>query len=308
MQALRRVSPTERALATTFFAKGYALQALSEEVLPGNIFRPLDRSAFHLGAGGTARLFVTELLLVKASYEYATRLPRPDEIFGNGVLIQPNLDLIPEVSHNANLGARLELERLGDVDIGDLMVDVGAFWRETDKLIVLLGNDRLFMYQNVFGARSVGVESAASYTAFDLVTVDGGLTLQDFRNVSTEGTFGSFAGDRIPNRPWLFGSWGARVRLVDVARKGDALEPFYAGRFVGGFFRGWESQGLRAFKQSVPDQIVHSAGVTYSLHAPFGGASLSVEVHNLADQPTFDFFGVQRPGRSLHVKLTGDLG
>lgn len=38
----------------------------------------------------------------KASYELATRLPRPGELFGDGVTIQPSLCLEPETSRNAN--------------------------------------------------------------------------------------------------------------------------------------------------------------------------------------------------------------
>jgi hypothetical protein len=66
------------------------------------------------------------------------RLPRPDEVFGSAALIQANLELEPEVSHNANLGPRVELRR---TSLGDFTRDVNAFVRESDELIMLLGNE-----------------------------------------------------------------------------------------------------------------------------------------------------------------------
>ncbi|MGC4092896.1 MAG: TonB-dependent receptor [Polyangiaceae bacterium] len=66
----------------------------------------------------------------KASYEYATRLPTPDEVFGNAIRIDGNFDLQPEVSSNFNLGHRIELKHAA---LGALMLDLNAFVRLTDR-------------------------------------------------------------------------------------------------------------------------------------------------------------------------------
>lgn len=303
--ASERQSGTDYLLQNSLFAKDYAYHASSEEVLPTGTFRPLSQGAHRVGVGDSVRLRFAPWLYAKASYEYATRLPRPDEVFGNGVLVTPNLELEPETSHNANLGPRLELRRSR---IGDLTVDVNGFWRESDRLIVLLGNDRFFAYQNVYRARALGVEGSVAWTSPGRwITLDGSTTLQDVRNVSSEGTFGDFNGDRIPNRPWLFASWGARLRFPDLLARGDALEPFYVGRYVHEFYRGWESTGLREFKQVVASQLTHGLGVTYSVQHDLARVYSTFEVQNLTDAATFDFFGVQRPGRAFFVKITGEL-
>ena len=96
-----------------------------------------DTASHTQGVGDSLRFEFTPWLLGKTSYEFATRLPRPDEVFGNGVLIHPNLGLRPESSHNLNLGPRLEFKR---TPFGAFVVDVNAFLRETDRLIVLLGD------------------------------------------------------------------------------------------------------------------------------------------------------------------------
>ncbi len=287
------------------FVKDYIYRASSEEVLPGGIFRERDRNTHRLGVGDALRIRVLPWLFAKASYEFATRLPRPDEVFGDGVLVQANLELEPETSHNANVGPRVELEL---DSIGELTVDVNAFLRESDRLIVLLGNDRFFSYQNVYKARGLGLEHAVSWTSPErYFGLEGTLTWQSVRNASSSGTFGAFEGDRIPNRPYLFGSWGARLRFPDLPGPSDTIEPYYSGRYVHGFFRGWESQGLRQFKQSVDAQVTHAAGVSYNVDLyPYRG-SATFEVDNLSDAKVFDNFGVQRPGRAFYFKVTGEL-
>jgi vitamin B12 transporter len=287
------------------FVKDYVYRASTEEVLPGNIFRARDTDNHSLGLGDALRYQLLPWLYAKASYEYATRLPRPDEVFGDGVLIVANLELQPEVSHNLNIGPRIEYR--SDVS-GEWTLDVNAFLRASDRLVVLLGNDRFLSYQNVYAARSLGLENAVSWSSLGrYVNLDGTLTWQDVRNASSAGTFGAFEGDRIPNRPYLFASWGVRLRFAELPGPEDTIEPFYAGRYVHGFFRGWESQGLREFKQVVDAQVTHSGGVTWNLdHYPWRG-SATLEVDNFTDAKVFDNFGVQRPGRAYYLKLTGEM-
>jgi hypothetical protein len=188
------------------------------------------------------------------------------------------------------------------------VLDINGFLRESDRLVVLLGNDRFLSYQNVYKARSLGIENALSWLSPGrYLGLDGTLTWQDVRNASDSGTFGDFEGDRIPNRPYLFGSWGARLRFANMPGAEDTIEPFYAGRYVHGFYRGWESQGLRQFKQVVDTQVTHAGGVSWNVdYYPYRG-SLTFEVDNFTDAKVFDNFGVQRPGRAFYLKLTGEM-
>lgn len=295
----------EGRLSNVLFVKDYLYDANTEEPLPGGFFGRRDVHSHTRGAGNALRYRVAPWLYAKASYEYATRLPQPGEVFGNGVRILANLALQPEVSHNANLGPRLELTGTA---AGDFVLDVNAFLRESDQLIVLLGNDRTFTHQNVYRARGLGVENALSWVApRRYVSLDGMLTWQDVRNTASLGTFGDFEGDRIPNRPYLFASFGARLRFEHVLDSRDAVEPFYHGRYVHEFYRGWESIGARQSKQTIAAQLTHSAGVSWVVMRGFAGVTSTLEVDNLTDAKVFDHVGVQRPGRAIHLKVTGEI-
>lgn len=292
-------------LVNAAFVKNYVSSASAEQWQKGEDLVRSQRDHVTFGAGDALRFRVNESMWLKASYEYATRLPRADELFGNGVLITSNVDLIPERSHNTNLGARFEFRRQ---PWGTLTADVNAFWRESQNLIVLLGADRFLAWRNVFGARTLGGEGGASWTSPGRwVTVDGSFTMQDQRNISDEGTFGRFAGDRVPSRPWLFGSWGVRGRFAALLHANDELEPYYQGRYVHSFFRSWESAGITEFKEVVPAQLTHTVGVTYGVRLPEVRMSASFEVQNLTDARVYDVFGVQRAGRSFYLKLNVDL-
>lgn len=283
------------------FVKHYLQEARSEEPLPGNIFRRRDRSSHRFGVGDAVRYRLLDWLYAKGSYELATRSPRTDEVFGDAALILANLELQPERSHNLNVGARLDRTSSAS---GDYRAELNLFLRHAEQLIVLVGNDRYLRYENVFGARSMGVEASAGWTEpTGYVALDANVTYLDFRNTSSAGTFGAFVGDRIPNRPYLFANGNLELRLPEVGGPRDQLLLIWTTRYVHSFFRGWESVGLVEFKQVVPSQLLHSLALTYLVRRKLNISS-TLEVQNLTDQRSFDFFGVQRPGRAYYFKGT----
>jgi len=289
-------------LQNVFFVKSYLYRVDSEEPLPGGIFRQRDQNQHRFGLGDGVRVVITDYLYAKASYELTTRMPRADEVFGDGVLIHGNLELTPEISDNANLGVRLELE---ESPAGKVMVDVNSFFRDTREQIVLLGNDRFFTYENVYRAVSKGIEGAFEWTTpWKPLAFDGSFTWVDYRNQSDAGAFEDFKGDRIPNRPWLFAAFSARVRMTRIVDRHDELEPFYTARYVHEYCRGWESVGLKQYKQVIPSQLIMGAGVTYTLRRNTGDVWTTLEVQNFTDQATYDFYGQQRPGRAFFWKVT----
>lgn len=290
-------------LENVLFLKGYAMLTASDAAPSSGVVQPLERTLQRLGVGDAMRLRLGEDLWLKASYELATRLPRPDELFGDGVTIKPSLALEPETSHNGNAGVGFDLRA---TRAGRFRGEVHAFLRHADGLIFLLGDDRAFTYQNLLSGRVMGAETALAWTASaGWLELDGSATLQDQRNTSKTGPYGAYEGDRIPNRPWLLASGGARLRRADVLGSGVELWAEWATRYVHRFYRGWESAGRRDSKQVVPSQLVH----TVLIGASRPGRPLvtaTAELHNLTDARAYDFFGVERPGRAFFFKLTAE--
>jgi TonB family protein len=290
-------------LQNVAFAKDYVQVLRSEEPLSTGAFVRRDRGTQRLGMGNALRYAFADWIYAKASYEWATRLPRPDEVFGNAFPIRPNLELRPELSHNSNLGVTLtwSAER-----VGTLRSDCNGFWRDASQLIVLVGDDQTATYQNVYSARSLGVEASAGWTSpGDYVSLDGNVTWVDFRNTSRSGAFAANVGERIPNRPYLFSTGSLRLQARSVVAPRDELSLTWVSRYVHAYFRGWE--GLGTDKLTVDAQLLHALSLTYLVRNDTRELTFTGEVQNLTDAPAFDVFGVPRPGRAFYFKATASL-
>lgn len=285
----------------TLFVKVYGQIMHAERPQPGGAFDRADRNTLRAGAGDGVRYRFVDWLWAKASYELATRLPTPEEVFGDGVTVIDNLALAPETSHNLNLGLAADVR---DTTAGAFYLDVAGFGRFARNLIVFLGTDKSSGFYNVDAARALGVQASGRWQApGDHVSVHLGGTWQDVRNASPEGAYGEFDGDRLPHRPWLFGHARATVHANGLLRDHDELSLSLTTRYVHGFFRGWESVGLMDSKQAVPSQLVHGATANYAWEWQQSLLSFSLEAHNLTNAQLFDLFGAQRPGRALFAKL-----
>lgn len=292
-------------LENIVFAKDYLQFVRSEEPLPGNVFRRANRDTHRLGLGNALRYRIDERLYAKTSYEWTTRLPRPEEIFGDGLLVVDNLELEPEVSHNVNLGLTVDADT---PSVGHVFADINGFLRETEQLIVLLGNNQFFIYENVYNARAVGIEAAATWTSVgEHFSLGGNVTYQDVRNTSSQGTFGNFVGDRIPNRSPLTATGTAALQFQSVVLPADELTLSWYSRYVHEFFRSWESVGLVDFKDVIPSQLIHSLVVTYFIDGDRFDVSFTAEGQNITNELVFDFYGVQRPGRAFFLKTVVNL-
>ncbi|MEM6737161.1 MAG: carboxypeptidase-like regulatory domain-containing protein [Bacteroidota bacterium] len=291
-------------LQTIFFVKNYqqnvrieSTDAIVDEILVDK------RSVSNFGAGAGLRYDWTKQLITKLSYEYAYRLPRPDEIFGDGLMILENLELLPENSHNINLQSSLTNKVSAK---WKWEIQSNIFLRRIDDLIFLLFVDNDFgSYENIWSAKSQGIELRGKVT--DIVkgvTISANTTYQQYINTSTEGPFTGFKGDRIPNTPYFFANGAFEYQLTDLITKQDRLSLFWNFRYVNSFFVGWESAGLQQFKAEVPNQTIHAAGLTHRMSIKNIQIALTLEVQNLTNAKVFDLFGVQRPGRAFYIKST----
>ena len=291
-------------LENGLFAKYYLYRPSTEQVqVFDNSIQRFEDTTQRIGAGDALRAWLSPWLLGKLSYEYATRLPRPDEVFGDGALVLPNLELTPETGHNANAGLLVETPAS---HWGSLSVEGTGFLRYTESMVVrLLAEDRVHsIHQNVATASSVGVDGTLGWTSpSQLLELQLNATWQDQRNRSTTGVFAPFAGQRIPNRPWLFANASATLRLAGVAAPSHVLSLSWVSRYVHEFLPGWAQTGPTNASNSIPTQLTHSVGAVYSIDGPWT-LDVALDVSNLTNERVYDVLGVQRPGRAAFLRLT----
>lgn len=249
-------------------------------------------------------------LFIRGSYERAVRLPDNEELLGDGFFVMSNLSLLPEKSHNWNVGAGW---KNGSTGSGALSVDLHLFLRFQENLIYFERTAFIYsQYLNRGKTDSKGLEAATQYRPFHFLDLELNATYQELRKRSPQSLSEEFHLDaRLPNIPFLFGNFGGRLRFTDLLFSSDLFSPTYNLRYIHTFYlKAFQvSQEPRFFWQTpaentdeiIPAQWVHDAGAVYSFGKP--RVSLSVDVKNFLDHRVYDHFRLQQPGRSYHAKL-----
>ncbi|WP_289660196.1 TonB-dependent receptor [Flavobacterium panacagri] len=297
-----KINAFHEKLENLLFIKNYLQKVNSEEKIPSNnsIIKE-NRSVNYFGFGNGFRFKFNEQFSTRLTYEYATRLPQTDELFGDGQFIQGNMNLKPERSHNVNF--ELFFKSKTNYEASNWQVQTNLFLRKIDNQILFVPSlDRNNTFQNVFAATSKGIEVSGSWTSKnDKLSFHANSTYQHFYNDSNEGIFAAYKGDRVPNQPYFFANGGANYSFHNIIGKSDKLSFFLDARYVYEFFRSWESASVNPFV--IPSQQTFDLGTTY--HNSLGGVkyAITAEIQNLTNEKNYDFFGVQKPGRSFNIKL-----
>lgn len=264
------------------------------------------------GIGNAVKYTLGDRHLLRASFELTNRLPRENELFGDNDTRAPNFALEPERSFNVNLGYRYQSPQLA--------AEIGGFYRKTDGMILLVPVQPPFaQYQNLDSIRGYGVDVDVSYRVGEVLQLTANATWQDNRMVDIgDGLHQWIEGTRLRNTPYFFANAGALANFTGMVSPNDRLKPYFHWNFIREFYlnhipRDAEPGGfLGLFGKAnvpitnvVPNQHLLSAGFNYFLASQ--PVSLGFEVKNIADSKLYDYYKIQRPGRSFHVKINYHL-
>ncbi|MEM9605190.1 MAG: TonB-dependent receptor [Pseudomonadota bacterium] len=251
------------------------------------------------GFGGSLRYDIGDNTTLSASYENSWRLPEPDEILGSGKYIRPNPFLEPEQSDNLNLGVA-HATYWGDTDID---LGANAFAREATDFIRYVPDQLIFgIYQNVGRVRSRGLELSATAQFPSDWSLRGNLTWQDITDQTPfdpDGQPNLNVGSRLPNQPWLFGNLA--LSLDDQPFRNGRWSATWFVNYTHEFYLTWENSGAIDSKFTIPEQLTHDLEFEYTRAA--GDLTVALSLRNLLDEPAFDNFNIQKPGRTVALKL-----
>jgi outer membrane receptor protein involved in Fe transport len=250
------------------------------------------------GYGNALKYQILPKLSATLNYEYTMRMPDRQELFGDFISTFPNSDLIPERSHNLDLGLRFNMAK-------KLTAEVNMFYRQTSDMIFLnVLNIYKTIYINLLSTDIKGIEGEIRYNPTQTVSLYANATWQDIRLKGIDDNSKidpRYIGSRLPNEPRIFGNAGASHTLPFNLFKHDKIQVYYTLNYVQEFYLTWEEEGLEATKDRTPTQAVHNGGILYSLDDDKW--SLSLESRNFTNEKVYDNFSVQKPGRSFHLKL-----
>lgn len=241
-------------------------------------------------------------VFVKASYEYATRLPDQYEVLGDRVFIITNPAIKPEVSNNINAGFQL----LFDGKLGKFTFDANYFNRYT-KDNIYLAIAAASQYQNLATVLYRGFDADLGFSPVPFVNLKLNLTYQQSINRSdttglNPGIDKRFYNAQLPNKPVLFSNAEVNLFYPGLFKKNDRMQLYWWSNYTDKYYLNFAKDGLEDAKLRIPRQLVQNLGLSYTIAG--GTSSLSLEAHNFENQTTYDYFKIQRPGRSYHVKLS----
>ncbi|MDE5878085.1 MAG: TonB-dependent receptor plug domain-containing protein [Muribaculaceae bacterium] len=255
------------------------------------------------GYGIGSRFNVLEWLQIKASAEHAVRLPLSRELLGNGTTVVANMALRPENSGNFNVGL------FGNISLGSahsLYYEAAGYLRQVRDMIHLITNENtgLSIYNNISKVSVKGIEGEVSYhfdDIFHLMTNWSYSVSRDMNATRSDGKPSVTYRNRIPNRPWLYGNSEATYIHRKLFFPHDRLRVGYSLQYVHWFFLTWEGYGSLSSKSKIPTQVDQNLFLTYSWHKE--RYNVTLEVKNIFDRTLYDNYKLQKPGRSVMLKL-----
>ncbi|WP_439583648.1 TonB-dependent receptor [Dyadobacter bucti] len=293
----------EEKLVNTFFAKYYGL-ALERKKYVDQSYQVIDSRYNNYGYGIASRYKLLPDLGIKISLEHAYRLQEVEEVFGDGLNVQPNPDLKPESSDNVNLGAYYGLR----FDKHKFFLEASGFYRDAKDFIYPVPDQRskALKNENKSSVQVTGFEAELRYDYSDLIAFNINATYQNAVNMTkfgntTSTTYEATYKNKIPNQPWMFGNANLSIGKNNVFGKDTRLQFNWFTQYVHWFYLTWEAFGNANGKSTIPTQVIHNASLSYSFKN--GRYNISGECRNLTDDLAFDNFRLQKPGRSFSVKL-----
>ncbi|MGX1754461.1 TonB-dependent receptor [Sphingobacterium sp. NPDC055346] len=247
---------------------------------------------------------------LRASAEYTYRLPEREELFGNNIFIVPNFELNPEQSLNFNLGLHTQL-------LKPLTVELNSFYRNTKGLILLVPIQAPnAQYQNQENVRGYGVDLDMKYQISEQYQLSGNATWQDLRLFGIQNAQDSWKNKaRLRNTPYFFANLAASAKYHDLFQRENELQVYLNYNFMREFYletipKEVEPGGFLGLSGSadlssnliIPNQHLLNAGFTFQFQK--NKMAIGAEARNLLNRDIYDYYRVQRPGRSFHLKLS----
>lgn len=295
-------------LKSSLFYKYYnQTVSLKDPVRVNNVLShvEIDKTVENNGYGAAFSYHMNKKFLVLSSFEKAIRLPENTELLGNtSDNVVATYDLSPESSYNFNIGLNV-----GPFEKNNHMFrsDINLFYRNIRDMIMrgaensATGN---YGFENIGQILSRGFDLELGYeynrkllTSFNLSLFNARYNLQ----YDSHGIEYSYYGDRLRNAPYFTSNTNVEYDFGAVFQKKSKLKLNYNFAYVHKFFRNWESIG-GAGKATIPTQMIHDVGATYSF--PDEKLTFSVNAKNLFDAQAFDNWALQKPGRAIYAKLT----
>lgn len=278
----------------------YSMKTRMASILT-NSAEDIDIHKNDFGISNALRYRITPNLMAKASLGYDVRLPSEEELLGDGYVIAPAGNLIPERNTSVNVGMLFDLTGKSP---SNLQIEVNGFYMYLLNMIRFTGGFLQSQYQNFGEMRTFGVEAEVKADVTRWLYGYVNATYQDLRDTRKYEQNTTVAnptkGSRMPNIPYLMANAGLEFHKENLfGGKGMNTHIFSDASFVEEYFYDFEQSQFQQHR--IPRTISCSMGFEQS----FGNGRYFImgKINNLTDTQMISEFNRPLPGRSFTVRF-----
>lgn len=259
----------------------------------------------NIGYGTAAAYFlIPEELQLKASFEHAYRYPSSLELLGDGLTVTPNPDLKPESSDNFNVG--FSYKKIFPVH--SFGFEANYIFRQASDFIQSRPNPsdaskvKSVNFKNI---QVSGIDGVLHYGYKNWLNIDLNATYQKTLNKDDTASPGTsqinyLYNKQQPNIPILYGNANLGLNFRKIKFDDDLLTINLLTNYSDSYYLRSPNLG-EINKKEIPEQLYYSASVVYSLKN--GRYNIGLECFDITDVKLYDYYNVQKPGRSFTLKL-----
>jgi outer membrane cobalamin receptor len=268
-------------------------------------YNNVSKKIHKYGYGFAGSYFLQPGLQLKLSFENTNRLPESEDLFGDATNKDGNWNLKPESSKNINLGVGYTYAFRENRFYFSV---TGIYSYVNDYIYYVFNSYTNKMYaENILSVSNLGLESEIRFSHKNILSAGVNVTYQNLRDreryrfdLGGEIPSNTYK-QRIPNIPYLFGNADANIFFNNVFTGSDKLSIGYNLLYVHDFYLYWASEGASSTKRIIPEQVAHDINMIYTLKE--GKYNIAFECKNITDRILYDNYSLQKPGRSVNVKL-----
>jgi outer membrane cobalamin receptor len=299
------LSALEKRLSFTAFGK---MLDLKGEVItnPGTTSEQKVNPSFNNFGYGTAAAYflIPEEFQVKASFEHAYRMPSALQLLGDGLRVSPSPNLQPESSDNFNFG----LSYKNAFTVHSFGVEGNFIYRRANDFIQDRqdqSNPSKSKAVNFKNIQVSGFDGVVHYGYKDWLVFDINATYQKTLNKDATVSPGTnqinyLYNKQLANVPIFYGNANVGFNFKKIKFDDDFLTINLLTNYSSSYYLRNPNLGETG-KKEIPEQLFYSASIAYSLKN--GRYNIAVECFDITDVRLYDYFNVQKPGRSFTLKL-----
>lgn len=296
----------DRKLSVIAFGKKYFLNSRMIDVVDDYAdekeYTVINSSFNDWGYGTALAYFLTSEIQLKVSYEHAFRLPTAEEMLGDGLTILPAIELVPEESDNFNAGFTFKQSYA----INSFGFQGNFIYRNAKNFIRSKPEGALAIYSNLADVRVTGFDGSFNYGYKNWLTFEINATYQKSLN---QGDFdppwtnikNDYKGTQIENIPIFYGNANLGFNFKNIRTSGDNLSFNLFANYIGEYYLKSTKNGDPSTRRTIPEQFTQSIATAYVFGK--GRYNVGLECNNITDKKVYDYFMVQKPGRSFTAKF-----